>query len=97
MSPDNVNVPDPAFVKPLLPDIAPLKVVDESLPPAVNVFSASVPNVTEPAPSIEPTVSLRLAKSSVAPDATVTADEFEMRSSEVLIASFPALTVVAPV
>ena len=95
--PDNVNVPDPAFVKPLLPDIAPLKVVDELFPPAVKIFVASVPNVIEPAPAIEPTVSLRLAKSNVAPDATVTADEFEIRSSDVLMASVPSLTVVAPV
>ena len=66
-------------------------------PPAVNVFAALVPNVIEPAPAMEPTVSLKLAKSNVAPDATVTADEFEILSSDVLIASVPALTVVAPV
>jgi hypothetical protein len=63
----------------------------------VNVLVALLPNVIEPAPAIEPTVSLRLAKSSVAPDATVTADEFEIRSSDPLIASVPAEMVVAPV
>jgi hypothetical protein len=83
-------------VNPLLPDITPLYTVDELSPPAVNVLAALVPSATEPAPAIDPTVSLRLAKSNVAPDVTVTADEFEIRSSDPLIASVPADTVVAP-
>jgi len=95
--PLKVKVPEPVFVTALLPDITPLYVVDVLSPPAVNVLAASDPRLIEPAPAIEPTVSLRLARSNVAPDATDTADEFEMRSSADASASVPAEIVVAPV
>ena len=97
LAPLKVKVPEPVFVKALLPDITPLNVVDELSPPAVNVLAASDPRLIEPAPSIEPTVSLRLARLNVAPDATDTADEFEMRSSADPSASVPTEIVVAPV
>jgi hypothetical protein len=60
--PDNVSVPEPALVTPPVPEITPENAVFEPSPPAVNVAE---PNVTEPAPAIEPTTSDTPFKSNV--------------------------------
>jgi hypothetical protein len=54
-APEIVNVPEPALVRPPLPDMTPLYVVAELSPPAVRVAE---PRVMLPAPEMEPTVSL---------------------------------------
>jgi len=52
--PEMVSVPAPAFVRPPVPVIVPLKMVLVPSPPAVSVAE---PSVTAPAPATEPTVS----------------------------------------
>ena len=73
--------------------MTPEYVVLELLPPAVNV---PVPRVTEPAPESDPTVSSKLFRSSVAPEAMLTAES----SAHLSIAPslrVPSVMVVEPV
>ena len=54
--PESVRVPAPTLTtEPVIPEITPLTSVDKSLPPTV---SSLRPSRNEPAPAIEPTVSL---------------------------------------
>ena len=68
--PVSVSVPAPALVNPPVSEITPEKVVDDASPPAVSVPE---PSVIDPAPAIEPTVSVMSFRSNVAPESTVTA------------------------
>ena len=63
-------MPPPTLVKPPLPEMVPRNVV---LVPSLPVVSVADPSVTLPAPASEPMVWLKLARSSVAPAATVNA------------------------
>ena len=100
--PLSVRVPLPCFsTEPAADtesDIAPENVLVAS-PARVNLLFVDpvLLRTIEPIPSIDATVSSRLARSNVAPEATDTAEEFEMRSGAVPIASVPADTVVGPV
>ena len=76
--PEMVSVPAPAFVRPPLPVIVPLKIVLVPSPPAVRVAD---PSDTLPAPASEPTVSALLLASNVAPVSTSRADVLAMRSA----------------
>jgi hypothetical protein len=72
LSPDKVNVPEPAFVnRPASALVVPLNSVLELSPPPVR----SALKMIEPAPAIEPTVSACEFKSKVAPVAMLTAVE----------------------
>jgi hypothetical protein len=93
LSPLIVRVPEPAFVNCLPAVIEPLNVVDVSSPPAVR---SPKTNRTEPAPAIEPTVSLACSVK-VAPDATLTAVELDKRSFDPETMTVPSEIVVAPV
>ena len=63
MAPVNVNVPDPAFVKPPVPELVPENVVELPLPPAVSV---PLPKVNVPEPDNAPMVSAKPFTSNVA-------------------------------
>ena len=90
-----VRVPEPAFVRPPVPLIGPVKVVLVLSPPAVSVPE---PSSMVPAPAIEPTDVVLLLVSNVAPDETVTAVDDDRAPSELeLNFRVPALTVVEPV
>ena len=84
-------MPAPTLVRPPAPAIAPENVVLVLLP----VVSVAEPSVTLPAPASEPMVWLKLARSSVAPDATVNALTAE-NAFAAPACSVPALTAVAP-
>ncbi len=85
-------MPLPVLARPPVPESTPEKVVPASLPPAVRV---ALPRATLPAPASEPMAWFRLARSSVAPVATVVA----LPPAKVLTAPafrVPADTVVLP-
>ena len=69
-APDSVNVPAPILVRPPVPAMVPEKIVLVLSP---FVVSVAEPSVTLPAPASEPMVWFKLARSRVAPDATVNA------------------------
>ncbi len=100
LAPLSVIVPEPTLVKSPAPVRAPEKVVLVPSPPAVRDAVASaagaMPKETVPAPARDPIVSSASFRSSVAPEATVTAEESPMRSAEA-ICSVPAVMFVAPV
>ena len=86
-------MPLPALVSaPPMPEMVPEKVVSLASP----ALSVAEPRVMLPAPAIERTVSLWLARFQVAPPVTVTAEPSAMTSAAPS-AKVPALTVVAPV
>lgn len=60
--PDSVSSPVPAFVSPPVSEMTPVNDVEELFPPVVNV---AVPSVIEPAPAIDPTVSVTSFRSKV--------------------------------
>ena len=91
--PVKVKVPAPALVKPPVSEITPENVVDVASPPAVRVPE---PSVIEPAPAIEPTVSVTSFRSNVAPESTVTAVVSERRPEPDSITT-PAEICVTPV
>ena len=95
MLPLKVSVPKPILLKLALgaPLITPANRVDVLSAPA---NKEPVPIKILPAPAIEPTVSVKLFKLNVAPDATVSADASLIRS-DAEIKSVPAFTLVAPV
>ncbi len=85
-------MPEPVLSRAPLPLMPPEKAVLVLAPPVVRV---ALPRVTLPAPASDPTAWLRLARSSVAPLATVTA----LLMPKVLTAPafrVPDDTVVAP-
>ncbi|CAB5043228.1 unannotated protein [freshwater metagenome] len=90
--PLKVNSPVPSFVNPPVPVIDPLKV----LLAAVTLFRFPLPMLIVPAPSIEPSVSLKLLISKVAPPATERLEASAKRSAAPKV-SFPSLMVVDPV
>lgn len=102
-APDSVSVPVPCLVSlPFVPSMTPANVVFVESPTvkvlvALVVLSVILAFVPSPGVAIDATVSSRPFKSRVALLAIDTADEFEMRSAEVPIASVPAEMVVAPV
>jgi hypothetical protein len=82
----------PILVRPPVPEIPPEKTV---LVLSLPVVSVAAPKVTAPAPASEPMVWLKLARLSVAPDAT----ENALAGAKAFAAparSVPALTVVPP-
>ena len=87
-----MRFPDPALVKAPVPEMTPEKVVLA----AVEELRVADPNVMLPAPEIEPTVSLLLAKAKVAPLDTLRLELSAMTPAapNVIV---PALTVVVPV
>ena len=99
-APDSVSVLVPCLVMPasLLPLITPLNVVSVSGPEAWSspVVSLAVPRAILPAPAIDPTVSLKLARLNVAPKATDTADRSGITPAAPEV-NVPVEIVVAPV
>ena len=95
LAPLSVRVPVPFFTNEpeLVPLMTPENVVAELSWPAM---SCPVPTLMLPAPEIEPTVSLELFMSKVAPEATLSADESGMRLAAFSF-NVPKLTVVGPV
>src|SRR5262249_47869570 len=91
-APDSVRLPVPILVRPPVPAMAPEKVVFVLSPFAVRVAE---PKVTLPPPGREPMVWFKLARSRVAPDATVNALAAE-NAFAAPACSVPALTAVAP-
>jgi hypothetical protein len=91
--PESTNVPPPILMTSPLPEIVPAKIVLVLSLPVVNVAE---PSVTLPAPASEPMVWSKLARLSVAPDATVNA-LFGARTFAPPACSVPALTSVGPV
>jgi hypothetical protein len=88
------NVPEPDLVMlPVPPLMSPENVVDALLPPVVRF---TPPTATTPPPASEPTAWLKLPRSSVAPAATVTAEEEPMALLTLSVMT-PPLTAVAPV
>ena len=85
-------MPAPTLVSPPMPDIVPANVV---LVLSLPVVSVAEPSVTLPAPASEPMVWLKLARSSVAPPATVNALPAD-NAFAAPACSVPALTAVAP-
>ena len=83
----------PFLVKPPVPVIMPLNVVDELSPPPV---SRPEPSEIVPAPAKEPTMSSNVARLSVASALTLTADVSAILFAAAS-ASVPAETVVVPV
>ena len=69
----------------------------ELSPPAESVNDPVTVLVTVPAPAMEPRVSLKPAKSKVAPEAIVMALLFEIRSEAEPSFKVPTLMAVAPV
>ena len=97
--PARVAMPVPALVRATvaLPSLSvPVKLVVVLLPPVVSVIEPAAVLVTVPAPASDPIVSEKPARSTVAPDATVTA---LLGPMPLAIASLtvPLLTAVAPV
>ncbi|ULA65794.1 MAG: hypothetical protein LZF86_250052 [Nitrospira sp.] len=92
MAPDRVQVPVPDLLIPPAPDNTPLKLVLVLILP---VLSVPLPSEMLPAPATEPTALLKLFKSHVAPDATVTAEK-RGTTSVAPLRSMPACTMVLP-
>ena len=68
LTPDNVSVPLPVFVIPVVPvpfSITPLKTLDVLSPPAVNIFDVPLLFVTVPVPDNDPTDTLYPAISNI--------------------------------
>ena len=87
------RTPFPVFVSRPLPDITPEYVVEELSPPTVKLAD---PNEIFPSPAIDPTVSLKFARSKVAPLAIVIAVSSDHLSLPPSF-SVPAVIVVDPV
>ena len=68
--PESVSVPAPTLTREPVPEITPLTSVDMLLPPTV---SSLAPNWNEPAPAIEPAVSLLSPAGPVLPEKSITA------------------------
>jgi hypothetical protein len=92
-APLSVITPFPVLVRLPVPDITPEYVVEELSPPTVKL---PLPSEMSPRPEIEPTTSLKLARSSVAPLAIATAVSSDHLSLPPSL-SVPAEIVVAPV
>ena len=81
--PDNVSVPVPTLTRePSVPEITPLTSVDKLLPPTV---SSLAPNRYEPAPAIEPALSL------LSPAGPVLAEKSTTPPPLLVMAALPAV------